>query len=435
MDLSTHSVTTYILALGVPFVPIAAFFAWEYSLGKTKEPSVQRGCKRLGFAANEELTLPGNQSGVSRTQSEGSKGTADRWRIKALVIYPIKSCFPVMLEYGQVIPTGLRYDRQFSFAEMVPVSKTDREKPNFSKDYEGKYHWKFITQREYPLLTKVKTELWVPDENSPTYSSKEPNVANGGCLVVSFPDPVNNNVNVSFQVPFDPSESRIKRMKYPEETMQIWVDFPQALNMTSEIPAIALSKLKEFLSSQKLKTLGNLALFRVDSGRENKQLREVYRCAPKKEDIGYQPVVGFADAYPLHMLNMSSIDDLATHLRSGAGHLDPRRFRANLYIEGPEAFAEDKWKLIRIGDSRYHVSSRTARCLLPNVDPETGIKDQNEPRRAMDQYRKVDEGCPKVPCLGMQVTPMQAASQIKVGDEIELLETGEHFYLSWPTGK
>ncbi|KAI9663037.1 MAG: hypothetical protein M1821_008085 [Bathelium mastoideum] len=337
-----------------------------------------------------------------------------------------------MLERGDVIPTGMRYDRQFSFAELVPVSKTDREKPKFPKGYKSNYHWKSITQREYPLLTKVKIEVWVPDETCLTYSAKEPNVANGGVLLVSFPDPNDDRFNITFQIPFNPCEARIKRMNYSEETVQIWVDFPKALNVTSEIPADVLAKLKEFLSSQRLRKLKNLALFRIDSNREKKQLREVYRGAPKKEEIGYQPVVGFADAYPLHLINMASLRDLETHVDPKNSQIDPLQFRANLYVEGPEAFAEERWKMVRIGAARYHVSSRTARCGLPNVNPYTGVRDQNEPWRAMNKYRKVDQGCPKVPCLGMQVTPMQPDGEIRVGDEIEMLETGEHFYLNWP---
>lgn len=419
MDFFVHSISKYLwaLGLGIPVGSILTRFAWGYLSG-----GAHRGCKRLGCEANKELSLDGKQS----IEKPG------QWKIKALMIYPIKSCFPVMLQEGHVIPTGLKYDRQFSFAELLPVSESDREKPKFPKDHRGRHHWKFITQREYPLLARVKTELWIPDEASPTYSEKEPNVANGGCLVVSFPDPANDRCSISFQVPFNPCEARIKQMKYPEETMRIWVDFPQALNMTSEIPLEALSKLKELLSSEKPRKLEELALFRVDSNRETKRLREVYRNAPKKEDLGYQPVIGFADSYPLHMINMASIHDVGNHVMPEAQSLNPLRFRANLYIEGPEAFAEDSWRLIGIGASKYDVSSRTARCKLPNVDPKTGVKDNNEPRRAMDEYRKIDAGCPNEPCLGMQLTPVLPEGEIKVGDDIEVLETGEHFYLKWP---
>ena len=428
-ELVIHSVSAHFLALGVPFIPVLAFLAWEYSNGKAKEIDLRRGCKRIGRAANQELDLYKEQRVIQEAQVEAEKG---QYSIKALVIYPIKSCFPVMVDHGDVVSTGMKYDRQFSFAELVPISKADREKPKFPKNYPDKCHWKSITQREYPLLTKVKIELWVPDEGCPSYSAKDPNIANGGFLIVTFPDPTNARHSLSFQVPFEPCEARIKRMKYPEQSVQIWVDFPRAINMTSEIPPETLTKLKELLSLQKPGNLSQLALFRIDSSRGNEQLREVYRCAPKREDIGYQPVVGFADAYPLHLINTASVHNLSTRIDSEASPLDPLRFRANLYVEGPKAFAEDTWKLIRIGAAKYHVSSRTARCNLPNVDPQTGIRDRNEPRRVMDNHRKVDKGCPKDPCLGMQVTPMQRHGEINVGDKIEVLETGEHFYLNWP---
>jgi hypothetical protein len=41
---------------------------------------------------------------------------------------------------------------------------------------------------------------------------------------------------------------------------------------------------------------GQLGLFRTD----DTELREVYRNAPRKEEIGYQPVTGFQDAVRYH---------------------------------------------------------------------------------------------------------------------------------------
>jgi uncharacterized protein YcbX len=58
---------------------------------------------------------------------------------------------------------------------------------------------------------------------------------------------------------------------------------------------------------------------------------------------------------------------------------DPRRFRANIYVNGPAAYAEDDWKMIKIGSAVYHVSCRTARCKVPNNDINSGVMDTNEP--------------------------------------------------------
>lgn len=48
----------------------------------------------------------------------------------------------------------------------------------------------------------------------------------------------------------------------------------------------------------------------------------------------------------------------------------------------------------------------------------------------MAKYRCIDEGAGNKPCLGMQMVPMNGdSSTIKVGDEIEVLEIGSHFYI------
>lgn len=107
--------------------------------------------------------------------------------------------------------------------------------------------------------------------------------------------------------------------------------------------------------------------------------------------------------------------------------LDALRFRANIYITGPPAFHEDDWAKASIGPTKYHVSCRTTRCKLPNVDPATGIADRNQPSTALRQYRIIDAGS-KSPCLGMQITPLEEG-EVKIGDKVEVLEKGEHFFL------
>jgi uncharacterized protein YcbX len=148
--------------------------------------------------------------------------------------------------------------------------------------------------------------------------------------------------------------------------------------------------------------------------------------------------------YPIHIINLASVHDVASHLPSNkpiSKHvwqnqltlLDALRFRANIYITGPPAFAEDSWKRAKLisADSSssldLHVSCRTTRCKLPNVDPKTAELDKNEPLSTLRSYRVIDEGS-KNACLGMQATPL-SNGQVDVGDKIEVLETGEHFFL------
>lgn len=135
-----------------------------------------------------------------------------------------------------------------------------------------------------------------------------------------------------------------------------------------------------------------------------------------------------------------------------APRLNALRFRANIYrtyhpgccvlrplpnsisVTGIPPFAEDDWKVIRSGNLDYHVSCRTTRCDLPNVDPETGIKDRAEPYKSLKQSRGfVDKGAGAHPVLGMQMVPLlkeaRGSEEIRVGEEMKVVKTGEHFYI------
>ena len=103
-------------------------------------------------------------------------------------------------------------------------------------------------------------------------------------------------------------------------------------------------------------------------------------------------------------------------------------------VTGPPPFTEDKWKSIRIGQLTYHVSCRTTRCQLPNVDQDTGIADRQEPYLTLKRTRAyVDEGAGPNPCLGMQMVPLlqdeKDSEKIAVGQTIHVVQTGDHYYI------
>jgi len=129
------------------------------------------------------------------------------------------------------------------------------------------------------------------------------------------------------------------------------------------------------------------------------------------------------------MMNLASVRDVESRLPSDAPRISGIRFRPNIIITGPEAYAEDTWKKIKIGDGVYYVACRTARCKLPNTDPLTGIRHPVEPDKTLRKHREVDEGAKGLACLGMQMVPASEWAPIKVGDPIEVIETGVHFYM------
>lgn len=82
-------------------------------------------------------------------------------------------------------------------------------------------------------------------------------------------------------------------------------------------------------------------------------------------------------------------------------------------------------------------STHRNRCKLPNVDPDTGIRHKAEPDYALRKYRDVDEGAPKMGCLGVQMvpefpkaeTPDDLYSFVEVGMDIDVLSRGQHTYI------
>ena len=100
--------------------------------------------------------------------------------------------------------------------------------------------------------------------------------------------------------------------------------------------------------------------------------------------------VAFADGYPLLLIGQASLDDVSHKV---GRPLEMLRFRPNLVIEGSEAFAEDSWKRIRIGDVEFRVVKSCARGILTTVDPQTGERDAHrEPLATLMSYRKQETG-------------------------------------------
>ncbi|TWW78109.1 Molybdenum cofactor sulfurase [Takifugu flavidus] len=62
------------------------------------------------------------------------------------------------------------------------------------------------------------------------------------------------------------------------------------------------------------------------------------------------------------------------------------RFRTNFIIAGVEAFEEDNWSHLVIGNTRFVVTGHCGRCQMVGVDQETGAKTK-EPLLSLSTYR------------------------------------------------
>jgi uncharacterized protein YcbX len=483
--LSAPGVLLTLLLVATPLVYNVYNSSHSPSPGKQRASPIP-GCRRFGL-----------HNGRSNLKDQYDQAKPNRTaRIQALFTYPIKSCHGIELPASEVDSTGLKYDRMFTFAQLHSKQAPPGTASEPSSDWQ--HEWRFITARELPRLALIKTELWVPDLRKPAPTQPTGHVrhisddtplgdrvrsrsrkgtvvlesagidadrerrqsvpfaatdwrSNGGCLVITFPfEPDVNPLGlrtetVTIKVPLAPTLERAEAKGYTSEDVTVWKDCPQAMNITNEIPAPDLEKLKHFLGVSK-----PLGLFRKDES----HLRPVTRNLPE-DLVDGRFEIGFADSYSAHILNVASVRALDASLPDDASmknRLDARRFRANIYIEGPAAFEEDNWKRAAFGrciqprvdfsgergrssmsasyggqtepsKAEFLFGCGTSRCTLPNVDPDTGVKDKNEPYKTLMRTRKTIPSEPKGAFLGMQIVPLLEYGIVSVGDEVEVVET------------
>jgi uncharacterized protein YcbX len=163
---------------------------------------------------------------------------------------------------------------------------------------------------------------------------------------------------------------------------------------------------------------------------------------------------GFADAYPLLLGNEASMADLNQRIAAGASsELPPRprnadtppkqggelfsplpinRFRPNIVVSGADAWAEDAWAKIRVGEAVFRVVKPSDRCVVTTTDQETGERGK-EPLKTLATFRMSKNvfpdmyeafGLPANSVLfGENMIPDTPGATIRVGDSIEVLAT------------
>lgn len=156
------------------------------------------------------------------------------------------------------------------------------------------------------------------------------------------------------------------------------------------------------------------------SARFGRPLRLVYqadhqqRPLPPKHRVAADDEVSFADAYPLLAIGTASLDDLNTRLNAP---VTMRHFRPNVVVQTDEAYAEDRWRNLRIGDAVFRSVSRCTRCVFTTVDPETGERrDDGEPLATLRGYRRDAENGRIL--FGVNLVPLSTGT-LRVGDAVE----------------
>ncbi len=137
--------------------------------------------------------------------------------------------------------------------------------------------------------------------------------------------------------------------------------------------------------------------------------RQVDRRFSQQGDI-----TGFADGFPFLLTTEASLNELNNRLDQSVSMLN---FRPNIVIRGAEAYAEDQWRRIRVGEVTFKVAKPCSRCVMTTVDPQTGRKMGKDPLATLAQYRKTEHGV----IFGQNLI-QENNGFIQLGDKVEILE-------------
>ncbi len=230
---------------------------------------------------------------------------------------------------------------------------------------------KFLTQREFPKMATIRVEIAKDDLRVSQNSSEK---------VIPFAPETNETASVKVW------SSRCRAKIYDDATNEWFSDV--------------------------LQTKCKLALMPFETRR-----RVSYFYAAHEGDV-----VSFADGYPVLIIGESSLNDLNKRL---ATPVPMNRFRPNFVVSGTEAFAEDDWKLIRIGDAVFHAVKPCGRCVMTTIDQQNGEKQGVEPLKTLAGYRIPKRSVKRKILFGQNLIAETVGETVKVGDKIEILEASD----------
>ena len=104
----------------------------------------------------------------------------------------------------------------------------------------------------------------------------------------------------------------------------------------------------------------------------------------EKYTVNSDDHTGFADGYPILLISEESLAELNKRMDTP---VPMDRFRPNLVVRGCEAFAEDNWKRIQVGEIELAVVKPCARCLVTTIDKQT-LEKSKEPLKTLASFRR-----------------------------------------------
>ncbi|MEO6993689.1 MAG: MOSC domain-containing protein, partial [Lacunisphaera sp.] len=101
-------------------------------------------------------------------------------------------------------------------------------------------------------------------------------------------------------------------------------------------------------------------------------------------------------------------------------HAEPvpmNRFRPSIVVDDCEAFAEDDWARLQIGDTLFRNGGPCARCIVTTTDQLTGERLGKEPLRTLATFRRAPAD-PSDVNFGINLIHETKAGRLQVGDTV-----------------
>jgi uncharacterized protein len=136
----------------------------------------------------------------------------------------------------------------------------------------------------------------------------------------------------------------------------------------------------------------------------------------------------FADSFGYLILSKASVSDLEQRMREhhqdASFVLPANRFRANILLDGVDAYEEDLIRTFDFEGVKLEVVSKCVRCNVPGVDQSSGEVQLEQPTPILDTYRLDLELAGST--IGVNAICLPAAypantpQMIKIGQKIEI---------------
>ena len=273
--------------------------------------------------------------------------------MKTLMTDPIKSCHAYSVPAGMSWPLtshGLLYDREFFLISTVAG--------------------RALSQKQYPRMALIQPMLNLQTQTMSVSSPASPS---------HLDIPLDMDIGSALRQGLLTIREKARLC---EDTIRSLVfSSPQISDFFSAIVGTECT-----LAMYHPETNGSLRYFKPHLAGVKKSSPAISdSCAIKRE-------IWLSNESPFLLITQSSVDALSS---STARNISPAVFRPNFVIAGKnDAYVEDSFRRIRIGDVGFDVLGQCRRCHMVCVDPELGVKEKGggEVYLGLGRTRKKDTG-------------------------------------------